>query len=212
MKLFAKKPQNTPQDAIVKLRMTLEMLEKRKKHLQEKADKEEQDARKFVQQKKKREALLCLKKKKNFQRECDNLEGSQNTLTQQIFALENAKLNMEILNAMREGANSLQSLHGNMTVDRVDEVVGDIETQMDIHRQISDAIQQPIGQQYDDEDDLLRELAELEQEDLDQQLLKINSPPSREPVMKFPEVGTTKPVHQSKEEEELKALTESLAM
>ncbi|EGC34170.1 hypothetical protein DICPUDRAFT_56026 [Dictyostelium purpureum] len=180
MKLFGKaKPANNSQDTIAKLRLTLEMLEKRQKFLQERSDREELEAKKLVVQKKKREALLCLKKRNNFLNEVNKLQGSYDTLSSQIFALENAKMNMEIMNSMREGAQSLKELHGHLTVDKVDDTIEEIQTQMEIHEEISRAISQPLGTQLDDEEDLLRELAEYEQEDLDMQLLNIKAP-SRE--------------------------------
>jgi len=217
MKFFGRpKATTNSQDTIGKLRLTLEMLDKRQKFLQDKADKEEIEAKKLVTQKRKREALLCLKKRNNFQNEVNKLQGSYDTLSSQIFALENAKMNMEIMNSMKEGAQTLKDLHGHLTVDKVDDTIEEIQTQMEIHEEISRAISQPLGTQLDDEDDLLRELAELEQEDLDAQLLQVKAPSRETPVVnttpiKFPTASTVKP-EISKEEEEYRALQESLAM
>ncbi|KAF2078665.1 hypothetical protein CYY_000036 [Polysphondylium violaceum] len=218
MKFFGRpKAQTSSQDTISKLRLTLEMLDKRQKFLQDKADREELEAKKLVTQKRKREALLCLKKRNNFQNEVNKLQGSYDTLSSQIFALENAKMNMEIMNSMKEGAQTLKDLHGHLTVDKVDDTIEEIQTQMEIHEEISRAISQPLGTQLDDEDDLLRELAELEQEDLDAQLLQVTAPSRETPVVnnaatiKFPTASTVKP-EISKEEEEYRALQESLAM
>eukprot|EP01132_Coremiostelium_polycephalum_P009257 gene9257-11343_t len=216
MKLFGrtKAPTNS-QDTIAKLRKTLEMLEKRRNLLQDRADKEELEAKRLVSQKKKRDALLCLKKRNNFQNEANKLQGSFDTLSAQIFALENAKMNIEIMNSMREGAQTLKSLHGEMTVEKVDDTFEEIQTQMDVHEEISRAISQPIGTQLDDEDDLLRELAQLEQEDLDAQLLTIKPLPTsatKEPH--FPSASTVNPEvsASSKEDDEYRLLEESLAM
>ncbi|EFA81929.1 SNF7 family protein [Heterostelium album PN500] len=215
MRLFGKPKvnPNQTQETIARLRQTIEMLEKRQKFLQEKADRKEEEAKLMVSKKKKREALLCLKQRNTYQTEVNKLQGTFDTLSTQIFALENAKMNEEILNSMRSGAQHLKSLQNNLTVDKVDDILEEIQTQMEVHQEISNAISQPLGNQLEDEDELLRELAELEQEDLDAQLLKVNSPPTKEPQIKFPEVASkTKVEVSSKEEDEYRALEESLAI
>ncbi|GAM17808.1 hypothetical protein SAMD00019534_009830 [Acytostelium subglobosum LB1] len=218
MKLFGKPKPNPAQtqETIAKLRTTIEMLEKRKKFLQQKADSKEVEAKQFVAKKKKREALLCLKQRNIYQNEVNKLQGTFDTLSTQIFALENAKMNEEILNSMRSGAQQLKVLQNNLTVEKVEDIFDDIQEQMDVHEEISRAISQPIGTQVEDEDDLLAELAELEQEELDAQLLSVKAPPSREPIIKeapitFPAASKVKP-RASEEDEEYRALEESLAM
>ncbi|KAN0003530.1 hypothetical protein ACTFIZ_009698 [Dictyostelium cf. discoideum] len=215
MKLFGKpKPKQDTQETIGKLRLTLDMLEKRQTFLQDKLEKEQEKAKVLVSQKRKREALLCLKKRNNFQNEVTKLQGSYDTLNQQIFALENAKMNMEIMSSMRDGARSLKELHGHLTIDKVDDVIEEIQEQMEIHEEISNAISQPLGNQVEDEEELLRELAEYEQEELDAQLLNIKAPSRELPQeiqVNFPSTSKTVP-KLSKEEEEIRALEESLAM
>eukprot|EP01133_Synstelium_polycarpum_P004391 gene4391-5138_t len=187
MKLFGRtKAAPNTQETIARLRQTIEMLEKRQKFLQEKADRKEEEAK---------------------------MNGTFDTLSTQIFALENAKMNMEIMDAMRGGARTLADLQNNITVDKVDDTIEEIQTQMEIHEEISRAISQPLGTQEEDEDELLRELAELEQEDLDAQLLNIKAPPTKEPQIKFPVASTVRPeATSSKEDDEYRALEESLAM
>ncbi|EGG17094.1 SNF7 family protein [Cavenderia fasciculata] len=227
MKLFGRtKSAPNTQETIARLRQTIEMLEKRQKFLQEKADRKEEEAKMFVAKKKKRvyhdllicliisihtEALLCLKQRNTYQNEVNKLQGTFDTLSTQIFALENAKMNMEIMDSMRSGAHHLKELQNNLTVEKVDDTIEEIQTQMEVHEEISRAISQPLGTQLDDEDDLLRELEELEQESLDSQLLNIKAPPTKEPQIKFPTASTVRP-ELSKEEEEYRALEESLAM
>ncbi|KAN0035127.1 hypothetical protein ACTA71_004386 [Dictyostelium dimigraforme] len=215
MKLFGKpKPKQDTQETIGKLKLTLDMLEKRQTFLQDKVEKEQEKAKVFVSQKRKREALLCLKKRNSYQNEVTKLQGSFETLNSQITALENAKMNMEILSSMRDGARSLKELHGHLTIDKVDDVIEEIQEQMEIHEEISNAISQPLGGQVEDEEELLRELAEYEQEELDAQLLNIKAPSRELPQeiqLNFPATSKTVP-KLSKEEEEIRALEESLAM
>ncbi len=61
------------------------------------------------------------------------------------------------------------------SIDTVDNTMDQIREQMDIATEISDAIAQPLGDPID-EDELEAELAELEAENLDEQLLTLNTP------------------------------------
>jgi charged multivesicular body protein 4 len=57
-------------------------------------------------------------------------------------------------------------------IDKVDSTMDDIRDQMDLANEISDAISQPVGFGVDfDEDELTKELEDLEQEELDAKLL-----------------------------------------
>lgn len=77
-------------------------------------------------------------------------------------------------------------------VNQIHDIMDDIAEQQDVAREISDAISNPstFGQDID-EDELQRELEELEQEELDRELLNIstttNTLPSV-PAMQLPSV------------------------
>jgi len=59
-------------------------------------------------------------------------------------------------------------------VDKVHDMMDDIAEQQEVAREISDAISNPLAFGQDvDEDDLLKELEDLEQEALDEELLKV---------------------------------------
>lgn len=65
----------------------------------------------------------------------------------------------------------------NRDVDQVHDMMDDIAEQQDVAREISDAISNPVAFGQDvDEDDLLKELEELEQEELDKELLGVATP------------------------------------
>jgi len=210
MPLFGrKKKAPPPKESIAKLRETLEMLEKREQFLQKKMDKEVGEAKKFMQQKNKRAALMCLKRKKTYEVQVEKIAGARMTIEQQVMTLEGANVSLEAMNAMRMGAQSMKSIHQNMSIDEVDDTMDEIREQMDIANEINDAISQPLGGEVLDDDDLLAELEDLEQESLDEQLLGTKAPsvivpsvPSKVPVAKKPVIN---------EEDELAALEASMA-
>ncbi|KAI9007229.1 Snf7-domain-containing protein [Gaertneriomyces semiglobifer] len=173
MNLFrrAQATKATPKDAIVRLRESLEMLEKRERYLQTKIDNELKIAKVNVS-KNKRAALMALKRKKAYEEQIQKIMGSRMTLEQQVMAIENANVNLETMNAMKAGADAMKTIHGALDVNKVDATMDDIREQMDLANEISEAISQPVnfGVEYD-EDQLNEELELLEQEDLDARLL-----------------------------------------
>ncbi|VDQ15428.1 unnamed protein product [Trichobilharzia regenti] len=113
--------------------------------------------------KNKRLALQALARKRNYEKQLAQIDGTLNTIDSHIEALENAGTNVEVLNAMRYGSNALKNVHKNMTADDVQNIMDDIQEQRDISQEISNVISTPMGLNSDfDEDDLLRELEELE--------------------------------------------------
>ncbi|GAM18073.1 hypothetical protein SAMD00019534_012480, partial [Acytostelium subglobosum LB1] len=217
MKLFGKPKPNPAQtqETISKLRTTIDMLEKRRNFLQQKADSKEAEAKQFVAKKKKREALLCLKHRNVYQNEVNKLNGTYDTLNTQIFALENGVMNEVIMGSMRSGAEQLKVLQNNLTVEKVETIFDDIEETFAVQDELSRAMSQPMGSQVD-EDDLLAELEEMEKEELESHLSTVKAPPSREPVIReapitFPSASKVRP-QISEEDAEYRALEESLLM
>nr|CAH8861967.1 unnamed protein product [Trichobilharzia regenti] len=120
-------------------------------------------------------ALQALARKRNYEKQLAQIDGTLNTIDSHIEALENAGTNVEVLNAMRYGSNALKNVHKNMTADDVQNIMDDIQEQRDISQEISNVISTPMGLNSDfDEDDLLRELEELEAEGVEQKLLDVN--------------------------------------
>ncbi|XP_035679080.1 charged multivesicular body protein 4c-like [Branchiostoma floridae] len=171
-----KQAQPTPGEAIQKLRETEEMLEKKSEFLESKVQKELAIAKKNGT-KNKRVALQALKRKKRYEKQLTQIDGTLSTIEFQREALENANTNTEVLKTMGYAAKALKAAHQHLDVDQVDDLMADIQEQQDIAQEISDAISKPVGFGEDvDEDDLMAELEELEQEELDEKLLDINAP------------------------------------
>ncbi|XP_078607921.1 charged multivesicular body protein 4c-like isoform X1 [Branchiostoma floridae x Branchiostoma japonicum] len=171
-----KQAQPTPGEAIQKLRETEEMLEKKSEFLESKVQKELAIAKKNGT-KNKRVALQALKRKKRYEKQLTQIDGTLSTIEFQREALENANTNTEVLKTMGYAAKALKAAHQHLDIDQVDDLMADIQEQQDLAQEISDAISKPVGFGEDvDEDDLMAELEELEQEELDEKLLDINAP------------------------------------
>lgn len=185
-KIFGKKDGKavSPQEAIQKLRETEEMLQKKSDFLEKKIEQEIAIAKKNGT-KNKRAALQALKRKKRYEKQLQQIDGTLSTIEFQRDALENASTNTEVLRVMGDAAKALKSAHKNMNVDDVHNLMDDVAEQQEIANEISDAISNPVGFGQDvDEDDLMAELEELEQENLEEELVNIGP---------LPAVPTTRP-------------------
>jgi len=163
----------TPQEAIQRLTETEEMLQKKSDFLEKKIEQEIAIARKNGT-KNKRAALMALKRKKRYEKQLQQIDGTLSTIEFQREALQNATTNTEVLRVMGDAAKAMKAAHKNMNVDDVHNLMDDVAEQQEIANEISEAISNPVGFQQDvDEDDLLAELEELEQQDLEEKLLDV---------------------------------------
>lgn len=175
MKLFGgtKEKPPTSQEAIQQLRDTTEMLQKKSEFLEKKIDNEVQIAKKHGT-KQKRLAIAALKRKKRYEKQLQNIDGTLSTVEFQLEALQNAQSNKQVLDTMKAGAQALKKAHGNMSPDDVHDLMDDISEQQEVADEITGALSTGIGHGEEiDEDDLLAELEELEQEEFDENILEI---------------------------------------
>ncbi|RIA88601.1 Snf7 family [Glomus cerebriforme] len=214
MQLFfpRQKPKANAKDAIVRLRDTLQMLEKRESHLQTKIDTELRNAKSNAATNK-RAALMALKRKKQYENQIEKISGARITIEAQVMAIENANVNLETIKAMEKGAEAMKAIHGSMDINKVDDTMDSIREQIDMADEISNAISAPmIGIDLDD-DELTAELDELEQEILDSQLLGADAPPVTVPNVPTSEPVKTKTrVTEQDEDEELAELRATMAL
>ena len=191
----------TTGEAIQKLRETEEMLIKKQNFLEAKVEAETATARKNAKTNK-RLALQALKRKKRYDRQLQQIDGTLTTIESQREALEGANTNTAVLTTMGQAAKAMKKAHADMDVDQVHDMMDDIAEQQDVAREISDAISNPVafGQEFDDDEleaelnDLEAELEEDEQEELDRELLKVGGPT----VDSLPEVPAAEPPAKAK--------------
>jgi len=212
MPLFGKKKSAPPpKESIAKLRETLDLLEKRQQFLQKKIDGQNGEAKKYMQQKNKRAALIALKRRKTYEAQYDKIGGAMQTIETQVMTLENANVSVQAIGAMKEGARAMKGIHKEMDIDSVEDTMDEIREQMDLANEISDAISQPLGGEVFDDDELLDELEQLEQEGLDEQLLTANKTPNVSLPNAPTKTPTKAPLKATAEEDaELEALAASM--
>lgn len=97
-------------------------------------------------------ALGALKRKKRYEKQLQQIDGTLSTIEMQREALESANTNTNVLQTMGDAAKALKRAHQDMDVDKVHDMMDDIADQQDVAREISDAISNPVafGQDVDE--------------------------------------------------------------
>uniref|UniRef100_A0A0E0E3S2 Charged multivesicular body protein 4b n=1 Tax=Oryza meridionalis TaxID=40149 RepID=A0A0E0E3S2_9ORYZ len=214
-KVFGKskaQSQATALASIDKLSETLEMLEKKENLLVKKANLEVEKAKTFTKAKNKRAAIQCLKRKRLYEQQIEQLGNFQLRIHDQMIMLEGAKATTETVDALRTGASAMKAMHKATNIDDVDKTMDEINDNMENMRQIQDLLSAPIGAAADfDEDELEAELADLEGEELEAELL---APTTTAPTAPVRVQQPTRPSAQSSktEDDELAALQAEMAM
>ncbi|KAJ9565467.1 hypothetical protein OSB04_001433 [Centaurea solstitialis] len=198
-----------------KLNETLEMLEKKEKVLLKKASAEVEKAKDYTRAKNKRAAIQCLKRKKLYEQQIEQLGNFQLRVHDQMIMLEGAKATTETVDALRTGAAAMKAMQKATNIDDVDKTMDEINEQTENMKQIQEALATPIGAAADfDEDELEAELEELEGAELEEQLLQpattapaapVQAPAGRQPTRPAPRQNTA-------EEDELAALQAEMAL
>lgn len=189
------------QEALARLRETEEMLAKKQEYLENRIQRELALAKKHGSQNK-RAALQALKRKKRFEKQLTQIDGTLSTIEFQREALENSHTNTEVLRNMGFAAKAMKAVHENMDLNKIDDLMQDITEQQDIAQEISEAFSQRV-QFADgfDEDELLAELEELEQEELNKKMTSMklpNVPSSSLPAQPSRKAGVPSSVHRSR--------------
>lgn len=189
------------------------MLSKREKHLQNQMDEQDAIARKNVSTNK-GVAKAALRRKKAFEHQLEQTSAQMMTVEREIGSIESANINKETLDAMKNASNAIKQIHGGLTVDQVDQTMEDLREQHAVGEEIAEALTQGAGTMGVDEDELDEELAELQQEQLDERMLKTGSVPVSDQINRMPSAPTKNTVSAEEEDEEaeLRKLQAEMAM
>lgn len=219
MNWFGKKKKDAPKSkaadpgtTIVTLRQAIQTQEKREEHLEKKMEMMTAEAKKKMADKDKKGAMFALKRKKLYEGELEKIQNVKMTLETQVMNLESATQNADTFMAMKQGTNAMKNIRQNVGIDKVDDMMDEIKEEMDMATEISNAIAQPVDPYMHDEDELLKELEMLGQDDVEAELLKptpaeanLNMPAV--PAGKLPTLANTT----ADEEAELRRLEAEIA-
>uniref|UniRef100_I1QX89 Charged multivesicular body protein 4b n=1 Tax=Oryza glaberrima TaxID=4538 RepID=I1QX89_ORYGL len=116
-------------------------------------------------------AIQCLKKKKLYETQIEQLANFQLRVHDQIIMLESAKATTDTVDALRSGSSAVKAIHQSVSIDDIENAIEEANEHTENMRQIQEALATPIGASADfDEDELEAELEDLEEEELDHEL------------------------------------------
>lgn len=135
-------------------------------------------------------AKAALRRKKVHERTLEQTSAQIAQVEQQIYSIEAANINQETFTAMKNAGDAMRQIHGNLTMDKVDQTMDELREQHALGEEIANAITNaPIGEPID-EADLEDELEGLEQEAMDERMLKTGPTPVTGEINRLPSVST----------------------
>lgn len=154
-----------------RLHETLEMLEKKERFLQKKSSAEVEKAKDYTKAKNKNAAIQCLKKKKLYETQIEQLSNFQLRVHDQIIMLENAKATTDTVDALRSGSSAVKAIQQSLSIDDIENAIEEANEHTENMKQIQEALATPFGASAEfDEDELEAELEDLEEEELENEL------------------------------------------
>ncbi|KAG8089219.1 hypothetical protein GUJ93_ZPchr0011g28179 [Zizania palustris] len=186
-----------------RLHETLETLEKKECFLQKKASAEVERAKDYTKSKNKNAAIQCLKKKRLYETQIEQLANFQLRVHDQIIMLESAKATTDTVDALRSGSSAVKAIHKSVSITDIENAIEEANEHTENMRQIQEALATPVGAYADfDEDELEAELEDLEEEELDNELPE---PPQRTPMEPSARATTSQPANDLAELTKLQA-------
>ncbi|XP_046568528.1 charged multivesicular body protein 4c-like [Haliotis rubra] len=199
---------NSPEEAIERLRNLQELLSKKTDYLENKVDSETKIALEN-RVKNKRAALQALRRRKRYEKQLQQVDGTTASLEVQLEALTSASVNAEVVKCLKLTSETMQRTFGNMTAEKVADLRDEVSDMMEDAEEIGGILARPLGGEEFDDDDLLAELEVMEQNELTDKLCNMQFPSVPTEKVKVKDDKTTgKEKEEEEEKEELRKLAE----
>eukprot|EP00998_Keelungia_sp_KM082_P007370 NODE_3569_length_876_cov_72.260347_g3547_i0.p1 GENE.NODE_3569_length_876_cov_72.260347_g3547_i0~~NODE_3569_length_876_cov_72.260347_g3547_i0.p1 ORF type:complete len:221 (+),score=57.54 NODE_3569_length_876_cov_72.260347_g3547_i0:60-722(+) len=174
-KIFGKKEKApTTNESIQNVGDSVAMLDKRAAVLQRRIDEVTAKARDCTKKGDKKGALEQIKRKRTYQGQMDLIDKQRANLEHMQAKLEDASMNAEVLAANQAAARGIQREMGKMNAEKVDEAMDKVRETVENADEITQALAQDLNPNPIDEDDLMDELAELEQLEMDSEMMGLD--------------------------------------
>lgn len=196
-----KQPAMSANQGLELLEEKADMLRKRIAHIEDQI-KEQMTIAQANANANKSKAVAALKKKKKLEENLKTAQGTLDNIENQKDMLENASSNAAVLKTMADTAKIVKQQHDNLDINKVEDIVDEMREQKEISEEIANILSQSTTKTVD-EDELLKELESMQQEQLDAKLLQTDKD-----TAVLPEVPTQLPSQPQtkKAEEELDEL------
>jgi len=105
---------------------------------------------------------LALKKKKYQEGLLDKTNNMLMNLEEMVNSIEFAQMEKEIFDRLKTGNETLKEIHKEMSIEAVEQLMEDTQEAIQYQKDVSDILAGKLTQE--DEDDVLKELEEIEQQ------------------------------------------------
>merc|ERR1719440_2314996 len=113
----------------------------------------------------KQRAMQAMQRKKMYEKQRDQLLGTQFNVENLAFQQEQADITATAVAAMKAGQEQLAAQQKSMSVEKVEQLMDDLQEATDQGKELADALaQNPMGLSGMDDDELDAEFARLEEE------------------------------------------------
>ncbi|KAK7108937.1 charged multivesicular body protein 7-like isoform X1 [Littorina saxatilis] len=125
---------------IFRIRKVMKCLEQQIETLSEQCDSYTAEAKKLVREQRKTVALHQLRKRRTLQRQIDKKSSCIDTLHDIIHRIEDATSNEMVVKAYESGVSAIRQLTGDVNIDKVDQVLDDLQEVLQEQEDVSEAI------------------------------------------------------------------------
>eukprot|EP00735_Rhodelphis_limneticus_P001991 TRINITY_DN12731_c0_g1::TRINITY_DN12731_c0_g1_i1::g.28704::m.28704 TRINITY_DN12731_c0_g1::TRINITY_DN12731_c0_g1_i1::g.28704 ORF type:complete len:223 (-),score=27.09,sp/P0C0A3/CHMP6_MOUSE/41.80/2e-37,Snf7/PF03357.16/4e-40,Snf7/PF03357.16/2.4e+03,PIG-S/PF10510.4/0.0013,PIG-S/PF10510.4/2e+03,Orthopox_A47/PF06334.6/0.0023,YliH/PF10799.3/0.076,DUF1269/PF06897.7/50,DUF1269/PF06897.7/2.5,MutS_III/PF05192.13/8.8 TRINITY_DN12731_c0_g1_i1:408-1076(-) len=154
------KPVSDNDMAILRLKTSRDKLQRFRKKLLTTLEHEDEKARELLKQGKRDRARLELKRKRYLEQQLSKLDEQMFSLENLVSSIETAQMNAKVLEGIKAGNEALKSIQQSMSIDEVEKVMEEAaDLQADSH-EIGEILSRNLSRE--DEEEVLRELEELE--------------------------------------------------
>ncbi|XP_067651595.1 charged multivesicular body protein 4b-like isoform X2 [Haliotis asinina] len=169
------KDEISTEEAIERLRDLQELLSNKTSNIEKKFDVETKTALEKRATDKKA-ALQALRRRKRYEKLLTEVDGMTALLEMQLETLTSSSMNAEAVKCLTVASEAIQRTFGYMTGDRVAGLRDEVSDRMEDEEETCITLEQPLGAEEFDDDDLLAELEEMDHDDLIHKLTDIQLP------------------------------------
>jgi len=156
------------------------MLDKQEKLLEKKMDEARRTAVQKSRKGNKKAAIFQLKKRKMCEKRLNQLYGQRENVERLINAMEVVAFNKQHIERLKAGKIALEQTMKEVDVDNVEEMMEDIKENIDMADEIGEAMGRSLGNEEYDDEDLEKELEDLQNEEMEAEMLKAPEVPANE--------------------------------
>lgn len=138
-------------------------------------ERETQMCKELLRAGKKEKAKLVLRKKKYQEKLLDSARQKLANIEEMIVNIEEAQMQQEIAKAMQQGTEVLKQINAQMSIEEIEQIMDDTQEAIEYQNEVNALLSQSLTDE--DDEDVLKELALIEQEEADTQALEMPDVP-----------------------------------